>query len=44
MNTLIISNVKFNFIQLTGAVIGEIWISYNNEEEEYYDEIIIYMN
>ena len=43
METQVITNVEFTFIQLTEFLVSEIWVIYLNEEK-YGGEIIISMN
>ena len=43
METLVITNVEFTFIQLTEFLVSEIWID-NLNEERYGGEVIISMN
>lgn len=43
MNTIIFSAVNFSFIQLNGAIIGEIWID-TPTGEEYCGEIVTFLN
>jgi hypothetical protein len=44
MKTQIKSNVKINFIQMTGAILGEVWIINSLDELEFCDELLVYMN
>jgi hypothetical protein len=45
METLIRSNVKINFIQMSGALLAEVWLLNNSKEGlKLCQEMITYMN